>query len=241
MKNIENYKSDFATVWAAMERTEKQMAETDKQIAETNKQMAETNKQMAETDKQIAKTSKQMAETDTYLKERFDKTDKQIAETTASIKEFLESIRETRKEVKGISKSYGMHAESYFFESLKKSKQFGGITYDFVDDGYKGSERMPNGELITGEFDIVMHNGDSIAIIEVKSRVKQDDVIYLVNRKIGDFKKIFPQHANNKFYLGVAGFSFDINAEKQAMSRGVGILKLSGENLEIQDKHLIVY
>ena len=213
IKEIENYNQDFASVWAAMDRTEKQMADT----------------------------KKQMAETDAYLKERFERTDKLVAETNASIKEFLESIKETRKEVKGLSKSYGMHAESYFFESLKKSKQFGGIVYDFIDDDYKGSIKLPNGQIINGQFDIVMHNGDSIAIIEVKSRVEKIDVIDLVNRKIGDFKKIFPQYANDKFYLGIAGFAFEKSAEEEALKSGVGILKLSGENVEIQDDHLIVY
>ena len=213
MKEIENYNQDFASVWAAMDRTEKQMAENAKQIAESN---ARLEKQMAETDRRVD-----------ALTARIDK----------SYTEFIE----TRKEVGGLGKSYGMHAESYFFESLKKSKQFGGIIYDFVDDDYKGSIKLLDGQIINGQFDIVMHNGDSLAIIEVKSRVEKIDVIDLVNRKINDFKKIFPQYANNKFYLGIAGFAFEKSAEDEALSSGVGILKLSGENVEIQDDHLTIY
>ena len=206
IKEIENYNQDFASVWAAMDRTEKQMAENAKQIAESNARM-----------------------------------DKQIAETNASIKEFLESIKETRKEVKGLSKSYGMHAESYFFESLKKTKQFGGITFDYVDDDLKNTRLMPNGKRLDGQFDIVMENGDSIAIIEVKSRVEKIDVIELVNKKLSNFKNLFLQYTNYKIYLGIAGFAFEKSAEKEALKSGVGILKLSGENIEIQDKHLVVY
>ena len=179
---------------------------------------------------------------------RLDRIEK-IIETTAiesaksrqEIEGLLQSLKETRKEVNGLGNSYGKHAESYFFESLKKSKQFGGIIYDFVDDDYKGSNKLPDGQVINGQFDIVMHNGDSLAIIEVKSKVQQNDVKDLVNRKINDFKKIFPQYANNKFFLGIAGFSFEKGAEDEALSSGVGILKLSGENVEIKDKHLIVY
>ena len=213
IKEIENYNQDFASVWAAMDRTEKQMAENAKQIAESNARM----------DKELAETKKL------------------VAESTANIDKYLAELKETRKEVGGISKSYGMHAESYFFESLKKSKQFGGIIYDFIDDDYKGSIKLPNGQIINGQFDIVMHNGDSLAIIEVKSKVEKIDVIDLINRKINDFKKIFPQYANDKFFLGIAGFAFEKSAEEEALSCGVGILKLSGENLEIQDEHLIVY
>jgi len=163
-----------------------------------------------------------------------DRTDEQIAELTASIKE-------TRKEVGGLSKSYGMHAESYFFESLKRTKQFGGINYNYVGDDIKGTFSMPNGEVVDGQFDIVMHNGDSVVIIEVKSKVKREDVKDLVDRKVEFYKKMYPQYAGKKFHLGIAGFSYDKNAEEEAMKRGVGILKLVGENVEIQDKHLIVY
>jgi len=39
----------------------------------------------------------------------------------------------------------------------------------------------------------------------------------------------------------VVGYSFDKNDLKEALNRGVGILKLVVENVEVQDKHLIVY
>jgi len=209
MKNINDYAQDFATVWAAMDRTDKQIEETNKQLAETQKIVAETSRK--------------------------------VDETTENIKTYLADLKEARKDIGGISRSNGMHAESYFFESLKRSKQFGGITYDYVEDDYKTSKKMPNGKKIVGQYDIVMHNGDSVAIIEVKHKVKEEDVIDLVERKVDMFKLLFPEYANDKIYLGVAGFSYDKNAEQEAIDRGIGILKLVGENVEIEDKHLRIY
>ena len=202
MEDYKKYATTFEQVWAAM-------AKTDKQIAESNARM--------------------------------DRTDKQIAETTANIDKYFAELKETRKEVGGLSKSYGMHAETYFFESLKKTKKFGGITYDYVEDDVKNTILIPNGQRIDAQFDIVMSNGDSVAIIEVKSRVKQDDVKNLVHKKLADFKNLFLQYENYKFYLGIAGFTYENEAEEEALSSGVGILKISGENVEIVDDHLIVY
>ena len=222
--NIDKYAKSFAEVWAALDRSAARMEEhsalTDKKIAEYVARMKE---QSALTDQQIAETNRK------------------VAETTANIDKYIAELNETRKEVGGLGKSYGMHAESYFFESLKKSRIFGGITYDIVGNDFKSTLRMPDGERIDAQFDIVMSNGDSVAIIEVKSKVKQDDVKKLVNKKLGDFKKLFLQYSGYKFYLGVAGFSYDTNAEQEAIKNGVGILKLSGENVEIEDEHLLAY
>ena len=213
MEDYKKYATTFEQVWAAM-------AKTDKQIAESNARMDRTDKKMA---KDSAKFEKQMVEFAARM-------DKNLAE-----------LKETRKEVGGLSKSYGMHAESYFFQSLKKSKQFGGIIYDCVDNDIKSSLRLPNREMIDAQFDIVMSNGDCVAIIEIKNRVQKDDVKNLVNKKLNDFKNLFLQYSNYKIYLGIAGFAYDKNAEEEALNTGVGILKLSGDNVEILDEHLKVY
>ena len=213
IKEIENYNQDFASVWAAMDRTEKQMAENAKQIAESN-----------------ARLEKQMAETD-----------RRVDALTATINKSYAEFIETRKEVGKMGNSYGMYVESYFYESLKKTMQFGGIIYNRIVNGEKGSHTLPDETIVEDEFDIIMLQWDSIAIIEVKSKVQKDDVIDLVERKIGNYKLMSPQYAHKKFYLGVAGFFIKKDAEKEALKCGVGILTLSGDNLEIQDNHLKVY
>ena len=179
---------------------------------------------------------------------QLDETKKIIAEmgkrvdaTTTNVDKFYAGLIETRKEIRGLGKSFGMYAETYFFESLKKSKKFGGITFDDVEDDVKNTILMPDKIRIDGQFDIVMTNGDSIAIIEVKSKVQKSDVKYLIEKKLGNFRKLYPHYADYKFYLGVAGFSYDTYAEEEALNHGVGILKITGDDIEIQDNHLIVY
>ena len=297
MIDISKYNRDFESVWAAMDKNEKERAEAaarfDKQMAEWNakfekdkaewhakfeKEKAEDRAKMAEWDakfekdkaewhakfeKEKAEDRAKMAEWDAkfekdkaewhakFEKEKAEdraknaewdaKFEKQKAEDRAKMDEYYKELKETRKDVGGISKSYGMHAESYFFQSLKKTKQFGGIAYDFVDNDVCGALRLPNKETIDAQFDIVMTNGDSVAIIEIKSRVQKEDVKNLVNKKLDDFKNLFLKYANYKIYLGIAGFAYEKKAEKEALDNGVGILKLSGDNLEIIDEHLKAY
>ncbi|MDR0870926.1 MAG: hypothetical protein LBN39_09055 [Planctomycetaceae bacterium] len=53
------------------------------------------------------------------------------------------------------------------------------------------------------------HNGDSIALIEVKYRFPMKYVGDLLNRKLPDFRVLFPEYADKVIYSAVAGMSFD--------------------------------
>ena len=235
IKEIENYNQDFASVWASMDRRDQQMAESN---ARMEKQMAESNARMEKQNAESkARMDEELSATNRVITAMGERVDALVATVDKSYAEFLE----TRKEVGKMGNSYGMYAESYFYESLKKTKQFGGITYKQVVNGTKGTLTLPDDTMIVDEFDIVMHDGDSIAIIEVKTKVQKEDVLDLINRKIGNYKLMSPQYAHKKFYLGVAGFFIKKDAEEEALKRGVGILKLSGENLEIQDGHLTIF
>ena len=247
----EKTRKEIEGLLQSFKKTRKEVNDMNKSSEEVKKQLAETGRKVAETtaniDKYLAEQKKHRTEigdinkSSEEVKKQLAETGKKVAETTANIDKYLAEVKESRKEIGGLGKSLGMFAESYFSESLKKSKQFGGITYDHVEDDLNNTILMPNGVRIDAQFDIVMTNGDSVAIIEVKSKVQKDDVKDLVGKKLDSFKKIYQQYANYKFYLGVAGLSFDKNAEQEAIKTGVAILKLSGENIEIQDNHLIVY
>jgi len=172
---------------------------------------AETNKQMAEAEKQIAATAKQMADND-------------------------EKLAKMRKEVGGIGESNGFFAEEAIYESLHEKKRFGGIKFGCVSRGMKGELELPNGELIKGEYDTVLINSTSVAIFEVKYRVRKKDLDRLLNVQLPRFKQIFPMYAAYKVYLGLGGMSFESGVEEEALQSGVGTLKISGEAVVINDK-----
>ena len=55
------------------------------------------------------------------------------------------------------------------------------------------------------------------------------------------FKQLFPQYANFDLYLGLAALHFEEDAEKEAISNGIAIIKQVGENMVIYDGHLRVF
>lgn len=162
---------------------------------------ADIKEMFAETDKKIKKTDqrfdKGIAELRLYLKEENSKLDKRFAETAAEMEKL-------NKHLGGISKSNGDMAEEYFFSAFRKDKIFMNEKYDRIQKGLFYSLECPK-----GEFDIVLFNGKSVVIIEVKYKarpenVNSDDLILRVER----FKKYFPEYKHHKIYLAVAAMSF---------------------------------
>ncbi|MDR0303436.1 MAG: hypothetical protein LBH98_01515, partial [Chitinispirillales bacterium] len=67
------------------------------------------------------------------------------------------------------------------------------------------------------------------------------DLETLAGTQINVFRQLFPQYVKHKFYLGIAGMSFEDNTEEEALRQGIGVLRPSGENVEILDKELKVF
>ena len=114
--------------------------------------------------------------------------------------------------------------------------ELGGVKYDSITKNYIIKSKRGQ-----GEFDIVMLNGESIALIECKYKAHLSDVEMLITKQVDSFKRLFPVYANFKFYLGIASFSFYPELEKFAKQNGVAILKQKGGVVEIEADNLKVY
>ncbi len=53
-------------------------------------------------------------------------------------------------------------------------------------------------------------------MIEVKHKLRKKDVDKLLNKKVDDFRKLFPLYKDYKIILGVGGGSFEDVAEEEA-------------------------
>ena len=185
---------------------------------------------MKENGEKMAKTMRGFAE--------IEKLQKENAKGLAELKEYVYAVNSS---IEGIKKNSGDVAEDYFFNSLNATKTLGGIHFDFVERNWKSSIPLGNGKTLNGEYDITLVNKDSLGIVEVKFTVHRKDVENLVEKQVENFKILFPMYANYKFYLGIGGLSFNKQAEDAAKKLGVGILKLNGDAVEINDKDLKVY
>jgi len=157
-------------------------------------------------------------------------------ETDRRMQETDRMIKELSRRMGGIDENQGHHAEQYFQNALAEKLTFGGIKYDEMVPNLTHKDR--DGEI---EFDIALVNGNSIALIEVKSRIHPKFVKELAENRIEKFRKFFPKYKKFKTYLGIAGFSFGKKVMEEAGKYGIGLIRQVGDSVEISTGKLKVY
>jgi hypothetical protein len=160
---------------------------------------------------------------------KFKETEAQMAETNSTLKKIGVLSGNT-------AQNLGFVTEDYFYNSLSDKMKFGGIKYDKISKNIHTVSKK-----LEDEFDVVMYNGNSIALIECKYKAHKSDVEKLMTKKVENFRLLHPDFANYKIYLGIGSFGFYDELETFAKENGVAILKQKGEITEIDDKNLKVY
>ncbi|GMO62882.1 MAG: hypothetical protein Ta2A_09770 [Treponemataceae bacterium] len=175
--------------------------------------------------------------------EQMRETREQMRETDAKIAEFVAESKKTEKQINKVSKLFGGHerntgavTEEYFADALTKKMTFAGMTFDTI----ARNVNMCKGKL-QDEFDIVMYNGSSVALIEAKYKAHENDLTKLVTSKVQNFRTLFPHYANYKIYLGLASMAFYDELIEQAKELGVGILKQHGKTIEFSTETVRAY
>jgi hypothetical protein len=147
------------------------------------------------------------------------KTDAQMAKTDAKLERLVAMCG-------GISSNQGAVSEEFFFNSLNARPMLGGIRFDSVS---------PNVAISRGkkqaEFDIVMYNGKSIAVVEVKYKVHPSDIDG-IEANLARYREFFPMHKDLALYGAIAGLSIPAAAVKAAHERGFAVLKRVGDVME---------
>jgi hypothetical protein len=90
------------------------------------------------------------------------------------------------------------------------------------------------------EYDIVMWNGNSAVLIEIKYKAREKDVIKMLKHP-AVFKELQPQFANYDIYLGLAAFHFDTGIEQELLNQGIAVIKQVGETIVVMDERLKVF
>ena len=150
--------------------------------------------------------------------------------------EFEYRLKKMNEQIGGMSNSDGLFAEEYFFNSFEQGKQ------TFFGEEFADIKRnVPS--MVVGfkdEYDIVMLNGKSVGIVEVKYRARPDDIPKIIN-KAETFRVNFPRYQNHQIYLALATLVFNKRLEDECIKNGIAIVKQAGDTVVINDKHLKVY
>ena len=181
-----------------------------------------------------------LRETAQMQKENEAKWEKSRAENEAkwekSRVDFDRRMKAIQKTVGGITHNQGAFAEEYFFNSFEKGeKNFFGENFDEISQHLKNRWQG-----IEDEYDIVLLNHASAALIEVKYKAHAND-IPAVLKKAETFRILFPQYKDFKIYLGLASMSFYPELEQECIKEGIAVIKQVGDAVVINDKHLKVF
>ena len=165
------------------------------------------------------------------------KLEKSSAEFSERSAETARQIKELKDSIYGISKSNGLFAEEYFFNSFENGK------HTFF--GEKFDEMIPNlktglNEAIKDEYDIVLINGKYVGIIEVKYKGRLDDIPDVI-KKAHSFRANYPKYQNHRIYLALATMIFNQRLEDGCKKEGIAIIKQVGDTVVINDEHLKVF
>ncbi|OQX29319.1 MAG: hypothetical protein B0D92_04350, partial [Spirochaeta sp. LUC14_002_19_P3] len=121
----------------------------------------------------------------------------------------------------GLNGNIGDSTEEFFYRSLESNPVLGTLKFDRVERRV----RMTDKEM---EIDILLINGDSIAIIEVKHKAHPEKIQELIEKKVRNFKDNLASYKNHKLYVGIASMSTSPDLIAKAEEMGIFLLTQQG-------------
>ncbi len=183
----------------------------------------------------IEATSRQIRETDRVLSEKFKETDEKFKETDRVLSEkfketdrvLSENFKKTEQLVGRLSNRWGEFVEGMVSPAIINMFDKRNIAIDRVFNRVKAHK---NGD--TMEIDIIGANSDYVTVTEVKSKLLSGDVKDFV-KKLGRFKKFFPEYSDKNVVGAVAGITIDDSVINFAVTHGLFVIAQKGESVAI--------
>jgi hypothetical protein len=172
-----------------------------------------------------------MAENDQKLTKKLDSLKGTMAESHRIFMEKMDRhdklFAQTREQIGGISRSNGEFCEEYFINSFKENPIFLGEKYDRILKNHK-----PTIAVIEDEYDLVLLNGSTVVLIEMKYKAGTDDVGRMFS-KLHSYRTNYPMFKDYKIYLGLASFSFSKLVCDRAEREGIVLIQQRGDKIEV--------
>jgi len=159
-----------------------------------------------------------------------------LQETAQLQRENEKQIKELQKTVGGWVNNHGAFAEEYFSNSFESGKtNFFGEKFDEIAKHLKTRRQG-----LEDEYDIVLYNHASVAIIEVKYKAHTNDIPAVI-KKAETFRILYPEYKDFKIFLGLASMSFYSELEQECINQGIAVIKQVGDKVIINDKKLKIF
>lgn len=176
----------------------------------------------------LAVSQKELTEQQKRTDEQLAKTDAQLAKTDAQLAKTSQKLDRLGELVGNISNNQGDIAEEFFFQSFVKNPVLGDIKFDSVSRNL--NNHIGN---LQEEYDLVLINGDTLAIIEVKAKAHVNDLEQMINRKMANFPKLFNAYRNYHYYGGIATLVTNEMLIEKARELGLFLLTQQGDHTAI--------
>ncbi len=154
--------------------------------------------------------------------------------TSEQIQELKNEQSKSNKKWDGFLGNYGEVAEEYFYRSLEKDKTLGKLKFDEIERNVRKTSKNV-------EFDIILINGNTIAIVEVKNKAHPKDIKPLIQKKIQHFKIDYPEYEDYTYYFGIASMITNDEIIRQAKNEGIFLLTQNANHLEVVYDEIISF
>jgi hypothetical protein len=197
----------FEKVWAMFQETARRFQETDKRFQETDRQLKETDRRLRES----------MTETDRFLKASRVETDR--------------AIKEASRMVGDLGNKFGKLAEYLVVPNMLE--KFNALGYEFTKAGRNIKILGPDKKTLT-EVDILLENGDSAIVVEVKSDFTLDYIRQHVER-MEKLRRYWDEHNDKRKLIGAAaGAIMEDKVKALALDTGFYVIVQSGDTVKIE-------
>ncbi len=233
-----------ASIAEAQKKTDAQLARTDAQLARTDAKLDQTAAQLARTDAKLDQTAAQLARTDVKLAETSARVDAvcarldRVSDKLDRVSDRLDRVSDKLDRVSnkvdrmaemygGVSNNQGAVAEEFYYNSLKAKPVIKGIRFDYVDRNWGKTSRNQQ-----DEFDLVLLNGSTVFVFEVKYKARESDLQRLLTTKKTNFNQFFPEYRDYDQHWGLATFHIHDKLKAQALKKGLTLLQRKGDIVE---------
>jgi flagellar biosynthesis GTPase FlhF len=219
------------------EERKKEKEEMKEERKKEKEEMKEERKKEKEEMKEERKKEKEEREEE--RKKEKEEREEERKKEKESQKDFMKRMdrldylfAQTREQIGGISKSNGEFCEEYFINSFKENPTLLGEKYDYV-----APYLIPHPMIVNDEYDLVLQNGTTTALIEMKYKADTHDVSKMFS-KLYTYRTNYPIFENCKIYLCLASFRFPKAVRQKAEKEGIVLIQQRGEKIEVISEHI---
>ncbi|OQX28987.1 MAG: hypothetical protein B0D92_06140 [Spirochaeta sp. LUC14_002_19_P3] len=178
-------------------------------------------------DEEIKESIEEILQMQKENEKRFRETDEQMKRTD-------ERLERIGIQLGGLGNNIGSTTEEFFFRYFENKPELGGMKFDkVIRNIWEGAKEH--------EYDILLINGDSVALIEVKHRAHPARVKHIVQHKTERFRNYFAVFKDYKLYIGLATMSTNAELTKAAREAGIFLLTQKGDVLEVVNSSVKVF